>query len=108
MTSEIYVDKKYCLYIHTVPNGKVYIGITSQPPKRRWAYGGGYWHNEEFDKVIKAIGWNNIKHEIICDGLTKIEAEQKEYELIKKYKSDDPLYGYNMTAGETYRTNFNI
>ena len=26
----------YKVYIHIFPNNKVYIGITSQKPKRRW------------------------------------------------------------------------
>lgn len=35
--------KKYFLYKHTFPNGKVYIGITSRVnPERRWLGGRGY------------------------------------------------------------------
>lgn len=32
----------YCVYKHTTPNGKVYIGITSKNPLKRWNNGIGY------------------------------------------------------------------
>ena len=35
-------EKKYSLYRHTSPSGKVYIGITSQPVEHRWNHGRGY------------------------------------------------------------------
>ena len=28
--------RKFCVYKHTTPSGKVYIGITSRKPKERW------------------------------------------------------------------------
>ncbi len=40
-------NKKYCVYMHTAPNGKVYIGITSQKPSQRFGRGRGYWHNKK-------------------------------------------------------------
>lgn len=33
---------KYCVYKHTLPNEKIYIGITSQNPIYRWDNGKGY------------------------------------------------------------------
>lgn len=40
---EVIKMKKYFLYKHTFPNGKVYIGITSRVnPERRWLGGRGY------------------------------------------------------------------
>ena len=37
-------ENKWCVYMHTSPSGKKYIGITSQEnPERRWGAGGsGY------------------------------------------------------------------
>ena len=89
----------YCVYKHTSPNGKVYIGITKQYPLNRWHNGYGYRSNPYFFKAIIKYGWDNFKHEILFDGLTKLEAESKEIELIAKYKSNHYLYGYNLDNG---------
>lgn len=89
----------YCVYKHTAPNGKVYIGITSRNPRERWRNGGGYYQNSHFKSAIDAYGWDNIQHEILVDGLTKKEACEIEKELIAKYKSNFREYGYNKSAG---------
>lgn len=89
----------YTVYKHTAPNGKVYIGVTKQEVSRRWKNGFGYSDNEYFFKAIKKYGWNNFKHEIICEELNKEEAEQKEIELIAKYKSNNKQFGYNIYCG---------
>ncbi len=90
---------EYYVYKHTTPSNKIYIGITKQNPKRRWKYGEGYIGNSYFYREIKRYGWNNIKHEILFDGLSKQEAEQKEIELIAHYKSNNHNFGYNIENG---------
>lgn len=89
----------YIVYKHTAPNGKIYIGITSLKFERRCDNGNGYRNNSHFTSAIKKYGWNNITHEILFTGLTKKEAELKEVELIRKYKSDNREYGYNIKDG---------
>lgn len=89
----------YCVYKHTAPNGKVYIGITSKNPCERWQNGHGYKSNIHFWNAIVKYGWDNFEHEIIFDGLTKEEACQKEIELIAEYKSNELNYGYNQSCG---------
>ncbi|WP_346961274.1 hypothetical protein [Clostridium sp.] len=95
----------YTVYLHTVPkelNGykrdKYYVGITCQDVKKRWNSGWGYYY-QVFWTVIKKYGWNNIKHEILYEGLSKKEAEHKEMELIKYYNSRLGHDGYNATNG---------
>jgi group I intron endonuclease len=91
--------ENYCVYIHEFPNGKTYIGMTSNA-KRRWGRaGGGYRENETMMLAIRAAGWDNIRHIIIADGLSKIEAAELEVKMIEKYKSSDPSYGYNVSGG---------
>lgn len=89
----------YCVYKHTCPNGKIYIGITSKKPLYRWDNGNGYRNNSHFFNAIIKYGWNNIKHEILFDGLTKEEAFETEKKLIKLYKSNMQDYGYNRSTG---------
>lgn len=91
----------YIVYMHTCPNGKKYVGITSQAPERRWQKGKGYAYgsNPYFYNAIEKYGWENIKHEILFRDLTKEEAEQKEVELIAKHRTIERKYGYNIDLG---------
>lgn len=91
-------ETNYYVYKHTSPNNKCYIGITCQNPSRRWRNGNGY-SEQFFWKAICKYGWDNFTHEILYSGLTKNEAEQKEIELIKQYKSNDRRFGYNIDNG---------
>ena len=92
-------NKRYCVYCHTSPSGKRYIGITCQRPTRRWNGGNGYRQNPYFYNAILKYGWANIRHEILYKGLSRDEACEKEIKLICSYKSNNPKYGYNLSAG---------
>ena len=90
-------ERKYSVYKHTSPSGKVYIGITSLTPEDRWK--SGYRDCKAFNRAIEKYGWENIKSEILFIGLDRDTACQKEIELIKEYNSTDPDYGYNISKG---------
>ena len=93
-------DRDWCVYIHTSPSNKKYVGITGQkPPEKRWDEGRGYSHNAYFSSAIKKYGWDNFKHEIIAEDLTASEAEEMERSLIQKYNTMNRKYGYNLTSG---------
>lgn len=97
----------YIIYKHTFPNNKVYIGVTSQTPERRWQKGKGYIDQEYVYKAIQKYGWENIKHEILYVDLTYEEANKLEYELISiVYKSYLRENGYNIDMGgfKKYKT----
>lgn len=101
------IDKKYIVYKHTVPNGKVYIGITSQSVNRRWkGDGSGYKKQSYFWNAIQKYGWDNIKHEILFCELSKEDAERKEIELISQYNSTDRNFGYNRATGGCVNSGF--
>lgn len=84
---------KWCVYKHSCPNGKAYIGITSQEPTARWGGGMGYSENKEFFKYILKVGWDNIDHKIIASGLSEQMARRIEREMIKESR----LSSYNIT-----------
>lgn len=96
--------KTYTVYKHTTPDGKSYIGMTSTSVKQRWNNGKGYKNHTYFYKAIKKYGWDNIEHSVLFEGLTKDKACEKEKEMIKKYRSNEPEYGYNMTDGGIHYT----
>lgn len=89
----------YCVYKHTSPSGKVYIGITCKNPEYRWNHGRGYLQNQHFISAIRKYGWENFSHEILVSGLSKEEAEAKEIELIARYDSTNREKGYNHELG---------
>ena len=95
------LEKIYCVYKHTNKfNSKVYIGITSQIPEKRWKNGYGYEGNEYFYRAIQKYGWGNgFEHEIIASGLTKADACAMEVKLIELYDSTNSDKGYNFSIG---------
>lgn len=91
----------YCVYMHTSPNDKKYIGVTKQhPPTKRWKHNGrGYIKNEHFYRAIQKYGWDKFKHEILIDNISKDKAFELEKALIKKLNSNDYRFGYNICSG---------
>lgn len=100
-------EKIWCVYKHTnKTNGKVYIGITSASTlNQRWDNGNGYILNKPFFEDIQKYGWiEGFYHIVLEDNLTKKEAEKLEKQLIRKYKSQNKDFGYNL-ASETSASN---
>lgn len=91
--------KKYVVYMHEHrESGKKYIGITGMKPEYRWNNGKGY-SSGYFRNAIDKHGWDAFRHEILYTRLTKEEACKLEQELIAKYKSNNPAFGYNCSIG---------
>ena len=89
----------YTIYEHVSPSSKKYIGQTCQRLARRWRNGYGYVRNTYFYRAIEKYGWDNFQHNIICRCETLEEANKVESELIARYKTNDPQYGYNISGG---------
>ena len=102
-------ERKWCVYMHTSPSGKRYIGITSQKPEDRWGTGGsGYLYKNPngtyrqpaiAQAILKYPNWDEWKHEILLTQETKKYAGQEEQRLIEFYKCQDRRYGYNISSG---------
>lgn len=88
----------YAIYVHTFPNGKMYVG-QSNSPEKRWANGTGYKRQIKIGSAIAKYGWENIRHEIIATNLSKEQANQLEIELIQKLDTTNPNKGYNVSIG---------
>lgn len=87
----------YFVYIHTCPNNKRYIGVTSRKPKYRWKSGKGYG-NQTFGRAVNKYGWDNIDHKVF-EVDTKSEMYYLEKYLISYYQTTNSLYGYNKSTG---------
>ena len=90
--------RNYTVYKHTTPSGKVYVGITGMDVLRRWDNGRGY-RKQVFRFAIDKYGWENITHEILEEGLTLEEANERERFYIALYDSSNPVHGYNVDLG---------
>lgn len=91
------MENNYCVYKHTSPSGKVYIGQTKNI-KDRWK-ASSYKHCTIFYNAINKYGWENITHEILKDNLTLDEANHWEWYYIEYYSSTDKNCGYNVHSG---------
>lgn len=97
--NEAIQEESYSVYIHTTPDGRKYIGMTRQNVEKRWHGGCGYRNQPKFYDEIQKNGWSNIKHEVVLESASFEEAAQKEKELIQKYETQNPKYGFNTKCG---------
>lgn len=88
----------YWVYVHTCPNGKKYVGITTAPrPEYRWLEGRGYKH-QLFGRAVRKYGWSSIKHEA-WELTSESEMYYAEKYLIAYYHTTDNKFGYNRSEG---------
>lgn len=91
------MEKTFMVYIHEFPNGKFYVGITCQEALSRWRNGHGYNRQHKMATAIKFFGWENVRHTIVAENLSKEEAVAIEATLVDKY--DSYHNGYNSNQG---------
>lgn len=89
----------YTVYCHESPSGKRYVGITKTDVYKRWKNGKGYVANSYFQHAIDKYKWDNFKHYILFENLTKEQACNKEKELIKLWDLTNRNNGYNLDNG---------
>lgn len=92
-------DLYYVYYHRNKINNKYYVGQTKQKPERRWREGDGYKNNKHFHRAIEKYGWDSFEHIVVAQGLNKKDADNMEIELIQKYDSTNPEFGYNYAPG---------
>lgn len=97
-------DSKFLVYVHTSPNGKKYVGITSKSCEERWRGGSGYRDNLHFYNAIQKYGWDNFLHEVVASDLSLEDACALESFLINKFDTMNPDCGYNHTTGGNWAT----
>ena len=96
------LEKLYCIYKHTSPSGKSYIGQSKDIIKREKQHQKTY-KCPAFRNAINKYGWDNFIHEILEDNLTIDEANIFEELYINEYNTLSPN-GYNLhTGGLNYK-----
>lgn len=92
----------YKIYAHiNKANGKLYIGQTCRRNvETRFGKNGiQYKKCLYFWNAIQKYGWDNFEHVVLMEGLSKKMADIIEIELIKKYRTTESSYGYNLSPG---------
>lgn len=87
-------ERKYTVYMHEFPDGRVYIGSTCISLRDRWKNGNGY-RGMKVGDAIDSVGWENVKHYILFCGADKNLAKAVEANMIAEKKSYMQQYGYN-------------
>lgn len=90
------MDRKYFVYKHTTPCGKVYVGMSGLKPNERF-YPSSY-KKTTLQPFIKKYGWENITHVIIIKDLTKEEAKKYEQDNIDFYGNKGVLINKNKSG----------
>lgn len=94
------MEDNFKVYMHVNKiNKKKYIGVTKTSLNKRWDNGIGYKRQKKFYNSILKYGWDNFEHFVFEDNLSKEEAYEIEKLLIKKLKTQDRDFGYNVVEG---------
>lgn len=92
------MDRIYKVYILTLADGRVYIGMTRQQLSMRCRKG-AYNGCPGIERAIDEYGMDAFEVGVIADNLTKSEAEFVEKEMIALYDSTNPDKGFNVALG---------
>lgn len=98
-------NKRYTVYEHISPSGKIYVGQSSEISVRWQGKGNRYlvkkkngsYNQPFFAHAILKYGWNNFSHKIVLKDVSKKEANYTEKYLIRWYKMHNK--SYNCTDG---------
>lgn len=91
----------YSIYVHTLPNGKRYVGCTGLKPVKRFGNGSKYRGNKNFYNDILLFGWNNIQHHVLETVMDKETAIKREEYYTLLWRTNEPEFGYNIKIGNT-------
>lgn len=92
----------YCIYKHTSPSGKSYIGLTKNYNRRSRLHRHPSSGCRLFKAAIDKYGWDAFTHEILFSNISLDDANRLETELIIEHNTLAP-HGYNLTNGGTAR-----
>lgn len=94
------MEKYYIYKFQNKINGKIYIGQSINPEKRKYEhlYGRKKGIDTYFDKAVKKYGLDNFDFEVIDNANNTKDIDKLEKHYIKKYNSLKPN-GYNILKG---------
>lgn len=92
-----------CIYKITAPSGRAYIGQSRRVKDRLMEHSRSHLKHKRYKchalaAAIEKYGWDSMTVEILEDGLTEGELNDREIKLIKEHDTLKPN-GYNIMAG---------
>lgn len=104
----ILIPGDYCVYVHTCPSGKRYVGVTvddreidGEFPGRWGKDGSGYTGNYKMVEAMKEYPWEEWKHEFLVRGVSRSVSLDYEEFFIKFF--DSYHHGLNLNEGGSGR-----
>lgn len=85
----------FTIYCLTLPDGRAYVGLTSQSTRIKWADGWSYALNPPLYDGILEYGWQHIKKEELAKMSLEKEARDLEAILINRLKTYRQEKGFN-------------
>lgn len=92
------------IYLYISPSHKYYIGQTIQEKARKNQHKNRIYHTA-FSNAIQKYGYENFEYKVLfrtsskCLKKMKVILDTLEKYYIKRYKSNNPEFGYNLTEG---------
>jgi hypothetical protein len=91
----------HIVYCHEI-NGKKYVGVTGKGllvRLRQHVQLANAGSETFFHRAIRKYGVANIVSTVLFESVSREEALEKEKDYILMFRSNDELYGYNLTSG---------
>ena len=87
--------KGYIYKFTDLTTNKIYIGKRETP-----YFDNSYWGSgKRWSEVVKTVGKQQIKREVLCYATTRKELRDLEVKYIAQFNSTDPDIGYNIHKG---------
>lgn len=90
----------FTIYCLTLPDGRAYVGLTSQPVHIRWGNGWNYSSNPRFYMAMLECGWQHVKKEELAQISMENEARDLEAILINKLGTYKEEKGFNIVRAK--------
>ena len=101
-------NRKFTVYSHKSPEGKIYYGTTCQSLSQRFRGGKSYIKScvrSGFSSDIQKFGWDNFEHSIIATNLSLNDALELEEKLILECPKE---LSYNVCANSVDRHDLSL
>lgn len=106
LSNQEYSEAKFSIYrFKNLVNGKIYIGQTIVPVRRRLIQHMTFsrpWtkhHKTYFHNALQKYGWNNFDFSVIEICNSQEELDNREKYWISYYRSNEKPFGYNIESG---------